>query len=127
MRTHSLKMTVERITSKDTQYNIALKEFIDGYFLEKDMNERQKLVWEEPELIGIPVLDVLIGGLVEQITDVSSIVAPGWINKESRRFEEPTYTTKNKELQKIYFDEAPIFYRSRNLFCGRVVSKFHIK
>lgn len=129
MKTNTIKEAIERINNGE-KTNIAIKEFIDGFFLNQDPDFQASLIQEEFELAEIEnhkLISISTVAVVEQVADIAGIPAPDWCKKPYYYFDEPFFTTKNKELQNIYFDEAPIFCRNRNLFCNRLISVFHTK
>ena len=129
MKTNTIKEAIDRINNGE-KVNIAIKEFIDGFFLNQEKHFQASLIQEEFKLNEIEnhkLICISTVAVVEQVADIAGIPSPEWCKKEYYYFDEPFFPTKNKELQKIYFAEAPIFCRNRNLFCNRLISVFHTK
>lgn len=121
------------MTVDGEESNIAIKEFIDGFFLCKDDKNKQKeLIEEKPDSVieatGLLFGDVVLAGLVEQISSIAEISPPEWVFESAFYFDEPVFTSRNLEIQKMDVLDTPSFYSTRNLFCGnRFVSAMYNK
>lgn len=121
MKILSIKQTIERVKHKDEAYPVAIKEFINGFKL-ADNKSRIEIINEEPEFVSQQVINVMVAGLVEELCVRFEIpIIPEWVFHQERRLKKPFYTTNNPKLQAIFLAETPIYYRDRNLFCGKLI------
>lgn len=130
MHSHTLTKAVSRLIDEKEEMYIAIKEFEDGFFLaEHDPKLQASLIAEKPRSIndatGFMFTDVLLAGLIEHIAFLADIEAPKWVFDKEYYFDEPVFTSRNPEIQKIDFVECDIFYSSRNLYCGKMVSEIY--
>jgi hypothetical protein len=114
MRPTSLREAVDRIIQGYDFFH-ATNEFLDEFYFARP-EERQRMIAEEPTLIGEAFQDAYVGAMGEHLARRWGLALPDWV-EDQRRFLDAPHFPPYSELAKPYFlRDSPIAFRRRLIF-----------
>lgn len=128
----TIQQTMNRIASKEAPIPFAVKEFLDGVGLQfKRGLPVIELLQDEPlvdaeQANGMTLIaGAFLAGLTEELCTVLKLEAPTWVSNDKFILEQPFFAMNTPNAQQILLIETPVYYRRRNVFAGKILTKMH--
>ncbi len=114
MRPTSLREAVDRIIEGYDFFD-ATNEFLDEFYLAR-LEERQRMIAEEPALIGETFQDSYVGAMGEHLARRWGLDIPAWVEDQRRFLEEPHFPPYSQLAKPYFLRDSPIAFRRRLIF-----------
>ncbi|CAO3422013.1 hypothetical protein [Azospirillum endophyticum] len=96
---------------------MALGEFLDEFYLDRDPGGRYARVREEPERLGDDVFDAYTGAVAEHLVRRWDLgMPPEWTEEQCRFLRRPWFPPGVEAEKPILLIESPMAFRRRMLF-----------
>jgi hypothetical protein len=109
-----LAEVARRVNAGEQDYEYALPEFLDEFYVNPD--RRQAMIADEPEPFTDPVRHAFFGAIGEHLARRWHLAIPAWTSHRSRFLKRPFFNTPFEALKAMYLAESPIAFRRRLIF-----------
>lgn len=113
MRPTSLREVVDRAVA-GAPWRSVLDEFLDEFYL--NAGDRQKMIADEPAVLGDPRSDAYIGAVGEHLARRWGLTVPAWTDDPRRILSEPYFDGDVELLKPYLLIESPLAFRRRMIF-----------
>lgn len=93
-----------------------VRNFLDKFYSTENRSDRQEMLAEEPEILGIPRLDAYLAAVAEHLCLKYDLEIPSWVNAPSRFLGEPYFPAEMQKLKATFIKESPSAFRRRLIF-----------
>jgi hypothetical protein len=99
------------------QFSLALREFLDSFYLEADPAARLRMLEAEPRLLG-DRRDAYLGAACEHLVRRWRLAPayPAWAESPERFLDAPWFATSLEAMRPYLLAESPLAFRRRLIF-----------
>ncbi|WP_109155536.1 MULTISPECIES: hypothetical protein [unclassified Azospirillum] len=116
-RPGTLGAAIRRYKSGQQTFSVALGEFLDEFYMDRDEASRYARVQESPELLGDDVFDAYAGAVGEHLVRRWHLgKPPDWTEDPCRFLRRPWFPPGVQAEKPILLVESPMAFRRRMLF-----------
>ena len=116
-RPGTLAAAVRRYKSDQQTFSVALGEFLDEFYMDRDEASRYARVQDPPEQLGDDVFDAYAGAVGEHLVRRWHLGAPpDWTEEPCRFLRRPWFPPGVQAEKPILLVESPMAFRRRMLF-----------
>jgi len=95
-----------------------LREFLDEFYIEPNLDARAGMLTEEPPLEGNDRHDAYYAAVAELLARRYHLPIPGWTNQRTRFLKRPFFPCGLESLKATLLKESPTAFRRRMIFVG---------
>ncbi|MGH6814435.1 MAG: hypothetical protein ACREC6_01885 [Hyphomicrobiaceae bacterium] len=113
-RPDTLAELVRRVKVDRREWHRALAGFLDTFYSEPD--RRRSMIRDEPEFLGDPQSDAVLGAIGEHLARRWGLEIPAWTAHRGRFLTKPYFPTSLEGLKPLLIAQSPLAFRRRPIF-----------
>ena len=95
-----------------------LREFLDEFYLARDVSQRAAMIAEEPPLAPDDRTNAYLAAVAEHLALRNGLPVPSWTGKPGRFLKRPLFAGGLESLKATLLVESPTAFRRRMIFVG---------